>query len=274
MGAFTLTARAAPIFLTENRFNRHAHEAGNIVVSSGDTIKSRLFDGDPESLWASVGSSDAVVESIASGLYAPGAQMSFDVQYVGVYGTNALHLVLDLSNDGVTWTNALTEAALATDYARASLAAAVPADRFRLLLYTTQTANQEKQVGNIVIAGHKFQAQYRPVGYRREPPRVRHKTANLYNGAIRSSYVYRSAANYKHRAFEARFLADTEAELANFDDLAFGGEPFIFMLQPGDKPRELYQGRVRPGSYDDNYAVLSTSGGQVVSAVLEETGGA
>lgn len=275
MAALTLTAGAKPIFLSENRFNRHSFQNNGIVVSSGSQYAERLYDMDPEAQWSSVDSDDTIVETIEGQLWAAGAQLSYDIDFAGVYGHNAEHIKFELSPDnGVSWVTAFDLSGVTDDFSRISLSAAQAADKFRISLYTTQTANQEKLVGNIVLAANKFQSADHPISYSLEAPLIGHKTARLADNSIRRAYNFRSAANYKLHSVAAAWMATTSAERALYRDLAYGASPFIAMFEPGDEQLEVYQMSVRPGSYREDYFNIGKSGGRRIGMVFEEVGGA
>lgn len=275
---------ASPAFLTKNYLNRHANNASDLLVSSGDTTKHRLFDMDPRSRWQSQGSSDAVTETIEFGLWVPGASMSHDVHYIFVMNHNIGTLSIEHSNTGAApWTLAYSQSGLTEKNTRLVLVETAM-DRIKISMGATQVADAEKAVGDILVMGESFQPG--PLfEYKREAPKIQQKTAKMADGSLRGQLIGRSDASFHFYAAKCAFIMDPEnydSTTTAFEDAmeqmrAFGlrGEQFVFMPEPGDKPDEAYLCRVRPMSYNENYVTLSKSGDLLgVQMVIEEIGGA
>lgn len=277
MSALDLTVKAPPVFLSANKLTRYADQNSDLVLSSGLTLRHRLYDMDPAGAWAGENANDAVDETAEFGLWKPGAQMSQDVDFLAVLGHNLKAFDWDLSDDdGVTYPGANQQASTlqTADYKINSLAAVIPADKVKLTMHTTQTASQYKQVGALVVAEALLQMSTGMSLFKKQPPRVKARTATMHDGSIRSSYIYRSDASLAFRNFAVGFKGLPEAEADALEAILLGADPFIFYPEPGNRPANMYQGRVVPGTYTRDYVALSRSGGELVTFDFEETGGA
>lgn len=275
---------ANPAFLTHNYLNRHAKNASDLTVTTGDTLKHRLYDMDPLSRWQSAESDDLTTETIEFGLWAAGGRMSHDVEYVAVMNHNVLSMTIELSNDnGGAWTEVFSSTAIDEANTRVPLVS-TPADRVRVSLLTTQTADEEKKVGDIVVAGASFQPgplfKYDP-----EPYKIQTKTAKMADGSLRGLLSGRTDAGGSLWAARCSWVMDPadysdrdafDAAMATFRDYGLSARQFLFMPEPGDRPDQVYLCRVRPGTYVDPYLRLSEGRGGMlaVQMVIEEVGGA
>lgn len=274
--SLSIAAGAKPAFLSPNYFTRHADRGNDLVLTSGSTLRHRLYDNEPRAQWSSAGSSDAIPEAITFGLWKPGLRASHDVDYWAVLNHNLLGLTVERSNNnGVSYTTEFTDAAIAAAVVdnRGVLAATTAADKIRVTASTTKTANQEKLIGAIFIAKLRFQAANMPLTYKPRPPRVGHKSAFMADGSIRWAPRFRSDATFHSYSAQISFLVDTAAELANFRALLNDPEPFLFMPRPGDAARDIWLCRIRPDSYNDAPIVRSHQDARLVEFDIEEVGG-
>ncbi len=274
---------AIPAFLTRNYLNRHALNASDITVFTGDATKHRLLQMDPLSRWQSQGSTDIITETIEFGLWIAGARASHDVEYILLQNHNIKGLTVEISNtNGASWTTVFTSTTLDEAYTRIVLVSTAM-DRIRLTMTTTQTANEEKKIGGIIVSGASFQPG--PLfSYVQEAPKIQQKTAVMADGSKRGQLIGRSDASFHFWAAKCGFLMDP----ANYGTTAlfntamdslrvYGlqGTQFVFLPEPGDRPEMAYLCRVRPGSYNDPYIGLSKGGDlRAVQMIIEEIGGA
>lgn len=275
---------AHPAFLTKNYLNRQALNAGDLAVSTGDPTKKRLFDMDPKSRWQSQGSNDLTIETIEFGLWQPGMRASHDVQHIFFHNHNIKGLQVEHSNtNGAPWTTAFSKTDLAEKNTRIILATTAM-DRIKVSASTTQIENEEKKIGEIIVAGAAFQPgpffDYKP-----ENPRVQQKTAKMADGSLRGQNIGRSPASCAFWAAKCAWVLDpadyaTQAlfdeALDRFRDYGLNGTQFIFMPAPGDRPMDAFLARVRPGTYVDPFIQPSEgfAGMLAVQMVIEELGGA
>lgn len=275
---------ANPAFLTRNYLNRHANNAGDLTVSTGSTTKHRLFDMDPLSRWQSAGSSDVVTETVEFGLWLPGARTSHDVEYILIQNHNIKGLTVEVSNtNGSSWTTAFSSTTVADKNTRIVMVSTAT-DRIRITMTTTQTANEEKAIGDIIVCGASFQPG--PLfEYKSEPFHVQQKLAKMADGSLRGQLIARSDASFHFWAAKCSFIMDPAVydTLALFDDAmttfreyGLQGLSFVFMPEPGDREDEAYLCRVRPGTFNDSYIKLSQGHGGMrgVQMIIEEIGGA
>lgn len=274
---------ANPAFLSKNYLNRHAYNGSDIIVSSGDTTKQRLYDMDPRSRWQSQGSNDLTTETIEFGLWIPGARTSHNVAYIFLMNHNIAGLLIEHSNtNGAPWTSCYTAAALTEKNTRQILSLTAM-DRIRISMTTAQTVDAEKAIGEIIVAGASFQPgplfEYKP-----EPPKVQQKTAKMADGSLRGQLIGRSDASFHFWAAKCVWIMDPalyedydafEEAMEQFREFGLRGAAFLFLPEPGDRPEQVYLCRVRPGTYNENYLSLSKGGDmRGVQMVIEEIGGA
>lgn len=276
MSTVILTSGAKPIFFSTNYFNRFADKQSDLVASTGNTLRHRLYDMDPKAQWTSAGSDDTTTETITAGLWLPGMQSARSIDYVAVLNHNIKEMKIEWSDDnGATYngTPILDEAAITDSNTRVSLSSAVSPNKLKFTLEKTQTADEEKLIGLIIIALSTFQSEDRMVEFVPSPDRVGHKTAVMADKSIRRAWLFRSDASYHFNDFRIAFLVDDESdELARHQNLARGIDPFLFMPRPGNSKGKIHLVQVIPGTYQEPFAAKSTSGGRMVSYGVEEIG--
>lgn len=272
-----LTTKANPVFLSGNFLTRHADQAGDLAVSSGVDLRHRLYDMSPAAMWAGETASDAANETIIAGLWLPGMQSEQDVDFLAALGHNLLAFDWDLSDDnGATYpgANQQVKTALATDYSITSLTNAIPADKFKLTAHTTQTADQFKQIGAIVVAAVQMQLSVGLSLFKRHPYRTADRSAKMHDKSTRRTHIGRSDGAIFFTDFSVGVSGLAEAEADALEAILMGRDPFIFYPEPGRRPGNMYLGQALPGTVTRNHLALSTSGGEVVTFDFEEAGGA
>jgi hypothetical protein len=273
--ALDLTLRGRPIFLTGNKLNRNAYNNGDLLVSSMTDLRHRLFDMDPASYWISSGSNDTIDETITFGLWVPGTVLSQQIGYFAIMNHNLKAFDVEFSNDGgSTWTAGVYNFTLvASANTRQVVAAPFFADRCRITMHTTQTANQEKQVGDIIVADELFQSPVMLQQYKKKNTIVKAKTAVMHDNSIRRAYVYRSDASPWLYSAAMNFIGLTSTEVQDFKDL-HKQEPFIVIPEPAEVEADIFQAGIEPGTFTENYITRSRSGGYAVGFDVREVGGA
>ena len=269
--------RATPAFFGPNLFNRHADKASDLTATTGNILRHRLYDMDPRSRWISAGSDDTIEETIEFGLWQPGMQTAVDFDYVSFLNHNIKEMTLERSiDDGLNWTSVYTSAAIATANAQISSASLLSADRFRARMLKTQTANDEKRVGGIILAKLLLQPSMGMKTYQRHPPTIGHKTALMADRSKRRARLFRSDASFSFFSASLSFVGVGETELDAFREIFLHGiEPFLFVPEPGRRPQEAYLCEVTPNTYSDNYMQIGVpEAGSVVAFDVEEVGGA
>lgn len=280
MPQLTLTAGAHPAFLSKNYVNRDSHKAGDLVVSTGDSVKNRLYQMDFTAQWTSAGSSDATTETITIGLYQGSSQISRTIDFLALYNINLKNFVLEYSNDnGITWTTvtgfnyAQGTADYADDDLVVALAASITANKLRLTMTRTQTANAEKLVGGIVAALATMQSTNAMSKY--EPNREENRRdVRMADGSISYGVQYRADNSFEFYDCKVGWRFVTAAELATFVSVKNTVEPVLWYPEPGDVVRGIYLARIRPKSFKYPYSSTYKGAGFDVDFDVEEVGGA
>lgn len=273
----SLAAGANPIFLSGNFLTRHADQAGDLVCSGGTALRHRLYDMDPAAPWASDNASDVIDETVTAGLWEPGFRASKDVDFLAVLGSNVRAFDADFSNDnGLSYpgANQKVYTNLTTTYKVASFATQIAADKVKLTLHTTQTANVAKQVGTIVVAEAQLQTAVGMSVFQPMPKRVRAREARMHDGSTRRAMIYRSDASYHFNDFAVGFTGLTEAQAEALMAILLGAEPFIFYPFPGERPAQMYLGQAAPGTVLRKPMTKYLAIGETVTFDFEEIGGA
>jgi hypothetical protein len=265
-----------PIFLSPNYMTRFADQEGDLILSASSSLRHRLYDMDPAAYWEGEVASDASDDTIEFGLWLPGSQLSQDVDFIALLGHNAATFDVELSNDnGATYpgANKQTFTGQTETYSLRSLASTIAADRIKITLHTTQSADELKRVGAVIVGQALLQA---PVGmsqFKRAPQRVTDRTARMHDGSTRRNYIYRSDASKGFHDFSVGFTGLSQAEADAMEAILMGEDPFIFIPEPGQRPDLIYFGDVAPGTFTRDYMTLSRSGGETITFDFEESGG-
>lgn len=276
--ALSIATGANPAFLSPNYINRFADRGNDLAVSSGGTLKHRLYDNDPEAQFSSAGSDDSTIETITSGLWRPGAQLSRDVDFWAVLNHNLSDITVERSNnDGSSYTTQYTDAAIAAAEVdtREVLGSTTAIDKLKISAQTTKTAGDEKLIGALYVAKLRFQSAEPFYEYKPKPWRFGHKSSMMHDKTISSVPIFRSDASFKHYSADVKFIVDItdgDSELVNFQTMAFDPEPFLFMPYPGDRVRDIWLCRVKPNTYDDGPLLKSTPNARLVEFTVEEVG--
>lgn len=137
-----------PVFYDRNWLDK----ASTLAVSSNDTDKARLYDRSSDPAWITSGeNSDLTTSSIAVLFIEDGVAAMRTVDTVVLLGTNAKSGKVQYWT-GAAWADVTGGAysAVSTDY-KVITFTGVAATGFRVLIDTTQTANQEKEVGELLL---------------------------------------------------------------------------------------------------------------------------
>lgn len=272
-----LAALAPPLFLSRNYINGDADDQGAITCSSGNSFRHRIYDMDRGSYWSSLGSDDATVESITAGLYQGSVQADRTIDFIALMGINLKRFKLEYSaDDGANYSVVpgadYSAADFSSDNLILSLSSPITANKIRLIMYSTQTANAEKQVSDMIAALLTIQttdtfSDYDPL----ETPNI--KDVKMADGTIDFGVVRRSDDSFvmfsAQVEWEFMSLADKESLRAIYKS----GQPFLFMPEPGDSPDEIYLCRFKPGSFKTPYTIKYRGAGFSVKATIEEVGG-
>ncbi len=239
-----LTIGANPIFLTKNYVNRDVVLAGGVLTASSmQALAERLVDMDPYAAWNSGGSNDTVTEILDIALYEGVTQiLRTDIALIALLNINFKSFTIQLSDDnGGSFHTTYTVTNHAAAQYVLDLSAGVKSANFvRITATTTQTANEEKVLGTVVVAGLLYQMTADPVH-----PMVRANTANvkaitMADGSQNITYVKRSAASYEFFGMKLKFEYVTDAEILALRAMRRENPTFLFYPEPYEKPGEIY----------------------------------
>lgn len=275
MAQITLTSGSTPAFLSKNYINRDCYNASALVVSSGDSIKRRLYDGDPSGAWNSVGSTDATTETITVGLYQGNLLATRSVDFIALLNVNLKAFVLEYSaNDGASYTAVTggTQTVYAgTDFVL-SLATPVSANKLRLTMTTTQVADAQKSIGQFVAALGTFQAAKGMTSY--EATWEESETmVEMANKTKAYSHIYRSDNSFEMYGASVGFRFVASSERDSFRSVKNTADPFLFYPLPGDQVRGLYLCKMKQGSFKDPFSTEYIGAGYDINFDVEEVGG-
>jgi len=275
MAQITLTSGATPAFLSKNYINRDCYNASAVAVSSGDTIKRRLYDGDPTGPWNSVGSSDETTETITIGLYQGNLLATRSIDFIALLNINLKGFVLEYSaNDGASYTafTGGTQTVHASEDFIISLASPVSANKIRLTMTTTQTANAEKSIGQFVAALGTLQMAKGFTSYEAEWIEAE-MASEMANRTKQYAYIYSADNSFEMYAASAGFRFVPAAERTSLRDIKNTAAPFLFYPFPGDQVRTLSLGKFRQGSFKDPFSTEYIGAGYDISFEFEGVGG-
>lgn len=275
----SIALNAAPIFLSKPYLNTDAFNAGAIVVSSGDAFKHRVFDLVRSTQWVTQGeNSDAVASTYQSKLYDGSTVSARDVDFIGLYNVNLKNFKLQYRLSGGAWATfpGMDYSVGTADFSSTDLLvplnAVVTFDELLLTCYATQTANQEKAVGGLIVAKMTFQPSRGLATYSRAPQDTV-ITVQMGDGSLDETTILRGDDGFSFERSQLSFLGITQADMDSFD--ALRGDGFLFVPEPGNRPQDIFLCRVSPGSYRKQYLSLSRVPAMYsLSFGVEEMGGA
>lgn len=280
MAQITLTADSKPAFLSKNYLGRDSHNAGDLVVSSSDSLKNRLYDMDPTGQWQSSGSNDATSEIITAGLYEGEAQASRSIDFIALMNINLKNFLLEYSaNNGSSYATItgfdyqIGTADYASSNIITSLVSPISANKLKLTMYRTQTANQEKKIGLVVFALGTHQTTTHLSAYAPTRPNTT-KEARMADGSISYMHVYRSDNSFELYRASVGWRFVSESDRTTFRSIKNSAAPFLWYPEPGDQVRDIFLCRIVPGSFNDPFATTYKGAGYDISMALEEIGGA
>jgi len=274
MAQAIITAGAAPIFLTKNYLNRDAV----VAVSTGDAFKHRAYDMTRTSKWVSLGSDDSTTETYDARLFEGSAQSTRAVDFVALLGINLKNFKLEYSsNDGSTW------ATLGTDYSVGvnnftgedhiiTLVTAVDINRIKLTAYKTQTADQDKEVGELLVCALRLQPTSGLFRYKKSF-RDNVKSIQMADGTLDYTYVFRSDDSFEIYGASVEWRGISQAQRDLMRAIKASPEPFVWYPEPGDVKADAFLCRIVPDSYDEEYVSKYRGAGYAISFSVEEIGG-
>lgn len=273
-----LAAGAPPIVLSRNYIGIASEDASDLVASTGQTLIHRIYGMDPTAKWSSSGSDDTITETITVGLYKGSVLTSRSIDFLAFLNINWKNFDVYYSNDnGATYTlvPSTDYGVGVANYASADLIinpTAFAANKLRIRIYKTQTANQDKTIGVCVAALSTFSAQ-RMAEYRPTRKAMR-KDLTLADGTVDYTYIYWSDNSYELYGAEAGWVNLTSAQRTSLRDMATQVDPFLWYPEPGDLNREIHQCVVVPETFEEEYSTTYKGGGWDIRLEVQEVGGA
>jgi len=231
-----------PIILTKNYIN----SAASFSVSSGGGNISLAYDRDKNSQWSSSGAaSDSTPVTIQVTLAASTTFDSFILinhnvkSYIVQYWT------------GSAWSTFITNTTDASQSATfnasqygnlpSAIAAfsAVTTTQILISLYSTQIANQEKVIGEIVCAAVQINPLQDMAVYEVKP-RVKQKVKILGDGSIQYATVFWSPTQSQKYEAQITWKNLPYTQLASFQTLKQSGLPFLWYPESITRPDDIY----------------------------------
>lgn len=216
-----------PIFYTQNYARL---EANVITVSSGDTNKIRLWDRNKETQWSSIGSNDATQENIIidfgvvktiGAVFLDNVNLKgFKIQY---WDGSAFQ---DLAGAGET------VYALSSWYKEFT---AVSTQKIKIVMDTTQTANQQKKIGEVYLCD-KVYTLPDTEGFDYKPDTLEIGGSYRLGNGNQETYhvVTKWLGKYIFEALSPAILAYIKAIYDTHNS-------FCFYPEPVDSPSEFYE---------------------------------
>lgn len=239
-----LSQGANPVFLTKNYVNRDVILAGGVLTATSmQALVERVVDMDPYATWNSGGSNDTVTETIDIALYEGVTQvLRSDIALIALLNINFKTFTIQLSDDnGSSFHTTYTVSNHAAAQYVLDLSAGVKSANFvRITATTTQTANEEKVLGTVVVAGLVHQMVADPVHPMSRTTSFNVKVLTMADGSENISYIKRSAASFEFYAATFKFEYVTDAELLIFRALRREYPTFLFYPEPYEKPGEIF----------------------------------
>ena len=228
-------------------------EAATKTASTGQATVDRIFDRDNELKWQSAGSNDTIQESIQVDFKSGGIALPRKVDFLAVLGHNLKSFKFQHDpGTGFIDTPGAAATAETQDFTLFPITE-VAADGIKLLMDTTQTANQEKKVGEVLALKRLFEAPtdeaFDRLGIERRP--VAKITRMLDDGVIVNQL--RWAGNRVDRY--AASLGFRRLAKSNLDSILAVVRKGVFTIQPepDERPDEFFLVTALPGGWRQSY---------------------
>lgn len=236
---------AQPIFASKNYINQDAYDNGTFSASEMNALVDRIIDGDPASYWQGSSESDLTDVVLTFSLNAGAALIARSPDLLILQNINWKNFVGAWSVDGVTYSTiaSLNYASGTADNAATDLIVnpsdILLAKFLRFTISKTITANQKKKCGGIIACLGTVQP---AGGYSDDKIKYRESVREviLGDGTLSREYIMRSAASYDFWGMSLSLLNVTTAELLLLRGIKTNADPFIFIPEPADRPRDAY----------------------------------
>lgn len=249
--SLTLTAGAAPIFLTNNYCSPDLITAGSKVTASAmEAIADRVVDMDPYAYWQGASADDTVTETLDIPLYVGLAQtVRSDIAFIALLNINLASFNILLSDDnGVSFHTTYTITGnTGANYIKDISAGLKSANLIRIAAIGTIVPNSLKKLGTVVAAGLLLQMTTVPDHPINRSDIENVKVLTMGDGSQNVTYIKRSAASFEfyNAAFQFSLMATTEIDLLR--GLRRDNPAFIIYPEPGEFAGEMFYARFNGG---------------------------
>lgn len=267
---------AMPIFASKNYINQDAVDSGTFSASEMDALLERVIDGDPISYWQGSSESDSTSVVLTFSFNDGAALIARSPDLIVLQNINWKNFVGEWSADGASWSTiaTLNYADGVANNAATDLivnpADIASAKYIRFTISKTITVNAKKKCGGVIACLGVVQT---AGGYSDDKIKRREsvREVSLGDGTLSRSYIMRSAASYDFWGMSLSLLNVTAAELLLIRGIKVVGDPFVFIYEPADRPREAYLCHF-DGAWGEEYENPVRSVGFRLSIKVKEVG--
>ncbi len=238
---------AMPIFASKNYINQDAFDYGTFTASEMQALVDRIIDGDPLSYWQGSSAVDGTEVTLTFSFHEGSTIIARSPDLLIFQNINWKNFVGEWSTDGVNWTT-IASLNYASGVANNTATDLIvnPSDitskkylRFRITDTLATTPNAKKKCGGIIACLGIVQT---AGGYADDKVKYRENVREviLGDGTLSREYILRSAASYDFWGMGLSLLNVTTAELLLLRGIKTGCDPFVFIFEPADRPRDSY----------------------------------
>lgn len=247
-----LAAGAPPAFFGPPLLNRDAIASGGVIVSSGDAFKHRALDMSPRTAATSQGQADDTSTwTYQAKQYDGTAVNGQPVDCLALLRINFKRFTVQYRSGGGSWTMFPGADYSAVDFAADHLIlpinSPVTADEWLLTVLSTQTPNQEKSLGNLIVCQQSFQASIGSSGALDDKLDENIVTVELMDKSKDQTLLLHNDLDFEFKTMPLVFVCIPAAEEAQHS--ALRGGFFLVAPQPGDFPLLWRHVRIVPNSY-------------------------
>lgn len=236
---------AQPIFASKNYLTQDSVDYGLFTASEMDELVERIIDGDPLSYWSGSSALDGTEVTLTFSFNYLNALIARTPDLIVFQNINWKNFVGEWSVDGSSWTT-ISSLNYASGVANNSATDLIvnPSDitnayYFRVRITHTISADQAKKCGGIIVCAGVLQS---AGGYAEDKISYRESVREvmLGDGTLSREYIMRSATSYDFWGMSLSLLNVSTASLLLLRAMKAAGDPFIFIPEPADRPRDAY----------------------------------
>lgn len=270
----TITPAGGPIFASRSRVNADTRDFGTFLASSGQAFLERIMDGDPESYWQSDTGVDGTSEVIELSFHVRSALTPAYIDLLALQNINFRRFKVEYKLGGGSYAIIPGADYTAADYTAADLLISfsqVQADTIRIMATHTQGGATNKRLGGVYASLMALQLSQGGMVKYDKRYREQVRSVVLGDGSEAQEFVLRSAASYFHYGSTVSIELASQAERDAILSVKRGGEPFTWIPEPGDLPREVYTCRM-DGPWGDRYYSTFKGSGYTIDLNIKEVG--